>query len=150
MAKGESLRINVKPVPEDSTDSFVYKSGRQKIAKVSESGYITAVKKGKAKVTVTASSGKKASFTVIVCRKPLAAKKVKVKAPKKIRSGKTVRIAAKLIKKKSTDTVSFSSSNAKVAAVDQYGYVTAIKKGKVKITVTTSSGKKAVKKIKIK
>ena len=61
-----------------------------------------------------------------------------------------MRIAAKLIKKKSTDTVSFSSSNAKAAAVDQYGYVTAIKKGKVKITVTTSSGKKAVKKIKIK
>lgn len=150
MAKGESIQINVKVNPENSTDSFTYKSSRQKVVTVTQGGYVTAKNKGKSKVTVTASSGKKAAFTIIVSKKPLRSGKVRLKAPKKIKRGRTVRITPTLIKKKSTDTVSFSSSKPQVAEVDKYGYVTALKKGKVKITVTASSGKKAVKKIKIK
>ncbi len=52
---------------------------------------------------------------------------------------------------KSTDTLTYASSNTAIAQVDECGYVTALKKkGTVKITVTASSGKKVTKKIKVK
>ena len=60
------------------------------------------------------------------------------------------KLTVSLVKANSTDTISFSSSNSAIASVDAYGNVKAIKKGKVKITVQASSGKKTVKKIKIK
>ena len=49
-----------------------------------------------------------------------------------------------------TDTVTWTSSNKKVATVDAFGKVTAKKKGKVTITVKTTSGKKATCKITVK
>ena len=45
--------------------------------------------------------------------------------------------------KQSTDFLTWSSSNKKIAKVDKYGQVTALKKGKIKITVKASSRKKA-------
>ena len=51
---------------------------------------------------------------------------------------------------KSTDTLKWSSSNKKVAKVDKYGKVTAVKKGTATITVKTSSGKKAACRITVK
>ena len=60
------------------------------------------------------------------------------------------KLTVSLVKGNSTDTISFNSSNSAVATVDNYGNVKALKKGKVNITVQSSSGKKAVKKIKIK
>ena len=126
------------------------KTNKKKVAVVSTSGMITAKKKGTAKITVQASSGKKATITVVVSKKEVKAKKVKVKGPSTMKRKQTKKLTVSLVKGNSTDTISFSSSNPAIASVDAYGNVKAIKKGKVKITVQASSGKKAVKKIKIK
>lgn len=150
MAKGQTLSIKAEKNPLTSTDTLSYKSSKKKIATVSTGGLITAKKKGTAKITVQASSGKKATITVIVSKKELKAKKVKVKGPSSIKRKQTKKLTVSLTKAKSTDTISFSSNKPNIATVDMYGYVTAKKKGKVKITVTASSGKKAVKTIKIK
>lgn len=151
MAKGQSVVLKTKLDPVQTTDKVTYTSNKTKVAVVSASGMITAKKKGTAKITVTTTSGKKTTVTVVVSKKQVKAKKVKVKCAKSMKKGKTIRLKVTLKKKNSTDTLSFSSNKPTVATVDAYGYVTAKNvKGKVKITVTASSGKKATKTIKVK
>lgn len=150
MAKGQVTYLNVTMAPKNTTDQVTYTSSKKKVADVSQSGAITAKAKGKAKITVKTSSGKKFVITVFVSKKQVKAKKVKIKCKSKLKRKKTMQIKVTLKKAKSTDIISYSSSKPGVASVDSYGVVTGLKKGKVKITVTTSSGKKATKKIKIK
>lgn len=151
MAKGQNLSVKTKMEPVNTTDKLTYTSNKPKVATVSASGTITAKKKGTAKITITATSGKKTTITVVVSKKQVRAKKVKVKCAKSMKRGKTIKLKVTLNAKKSTDTLSFSTNKSAIATVDAYGYVTAKnKKGKVKITVRTSSGKKATKTIKVK
>ncbi len=151
VAKGQSIYLKVTMTPNNSTDAVTFKSNKAKIAAVSSNGVVMAKKKGTAKITVTAASKKKATITVIVQNKAVASKKVTAKAPKTLKRGKTGRVTVSLRSAKSTDTVSFASSNTAIAQVDECGYVTAMKKkGTVRITVTASSGKKVTKKIKVK
>lgn len=150
MAKGQTASLRVDKTPANSTDTLKYKSNKPKIATVDANGSVAAKKKGTAKITVTATSKKKATITIIVSKKEVKAKRVVLKAPKTIKRGKKGRIKVSLKPAKSTNTLSFASSNAGIATVDDCGYVTGVKKGTVTITVTASSGKKAKKKIKIK
>lgn len=150
MAKGQTISVKTKITPTNTTDRLTWKSNKSKVAAVSTNGVITAKKKGTAKITVTATSGKKATITVVVSKKQIKAKKVKAKAKKTVKRKKTIRVTATLNPKKSTDALTFSSNKPAIATVDAFGYVTGKKKGKVKITVTASSGKKATKTIKVK
>lgn len=150
MAKGQSVNLKANITPANTTDTITWKSNKAKIATVNANGLVSAKKKGTAKITATATSGKKATITVIVQKKQVKAKKVTLKAKKTMKRGKTIRVTVALKSAKSTDTLSFSSNKSAVAKVDAYGYVTGLKKGKVKITVTASSGKKATKTIKVK
>lgn len=150
MAKGQTVALKAKVTPENTTDTITWKSNKAKIAAVNASGTVTAKKKGTAKITATTTSKKKATITVIVQKKQVKAKKVTLKAKKTMKRGKTIRVTPALKSAKSTDTVSFASNKPAIAKVDAYGYVTGLKKGKVKITVTASSGKKATKTIKVK
>lgn len=150
LAKGQTVTLNAKMAPENTTDKLTYQSSKAKVAAVAANGMVTAKKKGTAKITVKADSGKKVTVTVIVSRKQVKAKKVKIKAPKSMKRKKTIKLSVSLSPGKSTDTLSYSINKPKLAKVDAYGYVTALKKkGKIKVTVTASSGKKAVKTIKI-
>lgn len=49
-----------------------------------------------------------------------------------------------------TSRLKWKSSNKKIATVDKKGKVTALKKGKVVITVKTDNGRKAICKITVK
>ncbi len=150
MAKGQTVTLRANLTPKNSTDTLTYKSNKTKIVTVNANGVLSAKKKGTAKITATAVSKKKATITVIVQKKQVKAKKVVLKAPKTIKRGKTARLTVSLKPAKSTDSITYSCNKTAVAKVDEYGYVTGLKKGTVKITVTASSGKKATKKIKIK
>lgn len=150
MAKGQTVTLRANLTPKNSTDTLTYKSNKTKIVAVNANGVLSAKKKGTAKITATAASKKKATITVIVQKKQVKAKKVVLKAPKTIKRGQTVRLTVSLKPAKSTDSITYSCNKTAVAKVDEYGYVTGLKKGTVKITVTASSGKKATKKIKIK
>lgn len=150
VAKGQTVTISTKLAPENTTDKLTYKSNKPKIATVTPAGLITAKKKGTAKITIKADSGKKVTLKVVVSKKQVKAKKVKIKGPKSVKRKKTVKISVALTSKKSTDTLTFAVNKPNLATIDAYGNLTAKKKGKVKVTVTASSGKKATKTIKIK
>lgn len=150
VVKGRSFSLGYELSPVTSTDKVTFSSNKKKVATVSLSGSVLAKKKGKAVITVKTTSGKRVKVTVYVVKKAVKAKKVKISAKSKLKVGQTIKVTPKLSSAKSTDTVSYSVSNSAIATIDSYGYLTARKKGTVKVTVTTDSGKKAVKKIKVK
>ena len=62
LKKGKAFKLKVSLTPKDSQDKIIFKTSNKKIVKVSKTGKIKALKKGKAKITVV--SGKKK----IVCK----------------------------------------------------------------------------------
>jgi uncharacterized protein YjdB len=136
------------PVYVESVDSATRKAGtaaelawassKPKVATVDkEAGTIRAKEAGTAKITATALNGKKLTITVKVVQKAVKVKKVTlIKPPASLKAGKTATLKVKVTPAKATNlNVKFSSSNKKVLTVDKAGKLTALKKGKAKITV---------------
>ena len=135
----QGSRTDVKPA---------YKSSNTAVATVNAKGVIKAKKAGTAVITASTYNGLVATCKITVKKAP--AKITLSKKSLKIKKGKTKRLTYKIPAGSYTSKVTFTSSNKKVATVNQQGYVTAKKKGKCKITVKTHNGKKAVCKIKVK
>lgn len=149
MVKGKSVTVKATVTPSNTTDKVTWSTSNKKVATV-KNGKISAKKKGTATITAKAGS-KKATVKVNVASKATKSTKVtlnKKKASLKVK--KTLTLKATMKPAKSTDTLKWSSSNKKVAKVDKYGKVTAVKKGTATITVKTSSGKKAACRITVK
>ncbi|MBR4758839.1 MAG: Ig-like domain-containing protein, partial [Lachnospiraceae bacterium] len=149
VVKGTTFKLNTTLTPTETEDKLTYKSSKKKVVKVDANGNVTAVKKGKAVITVTADSGKKDKITIYVVKKPTAAKKIKLKT-KSIKVGKTVRLKMTLTSAKSTDTLTYSVDKPEIATIDQFGYLKGVKKGKVKVTIKASSGATITKTVKVK
>lgn len=62
LKKSKTFKLKVTLTPKDSQDKIIYKTSNKKVAKVSKSGKIKAIRKGKANITVI--SGEKK----IVCK----------------------------------------------------------------------------------
>ena len=153
--KSTSVKLNVKSmtlnkgaykqlkatITSKSTDKVTWNSSNKKVATVDKNGVVAGVKKGKATITAKTSSGKKATCKVTV--KVPATKVTLNKTKATIVKGKTLTLKATVTPASSKETLTWSSSNKKVATVDGKGKVKALKKGKAVITVKTSNGKKA-------
>lgn len=155
LAAKKSMQLVVTFLPENApAESLTYTSSNSKIATVDGSGKVKAGKKsGKTVITVTSASGLTASATVQVMKK--AVSKVTIKGAKKsLKVGKTMKLKATTSpsKKKAGNNVVWISGNPKVATVSSTGKVTAVGKGKTKITAVAAdgSGKKATITVKVK
>lgn len=146
LVKGKKVKLKATVSPAKASQGVTYKSDKNKVAKVSSSGVVTAKKAGTAKITVSAENGKKKVITIKVVKKAKKNKKLVLKKTKlSLKKGKTAQIAVKSMTKGTTDKFTYKSSK-KIAAVDQYGMIKAKAKGKAVITVKCG---KAVKKIKV-
>ena len=152
LVKGTSSNLYYNLSPLDTTDTVTFKSSSSKKVSVNPStGQIQAKKKGSATITARTTSGKKAKIKVYVVKKAKKAKKIKkIKSASSVKRGKTIKLTAVLKVGSSTDTLSWSVDKTHLAHIDSYGYLTGVKKGKVKVTVTTSSGARKTKKIRVK
>ena len=141
---GHTMRIKASVSPENASNKNVtWKSSDSKIATVSSSGVVKGIKKGTATITaMTVDGGKTATCTITV--KPISVKNIKLdKDTAKVVKGKTVGLKATISPSNADNkSVSWSSSNKKIATVTSAGVVKGLKAGTTTITVTTKDGNK--------
>lgn len=142
----EQLTALVKPDNADDK-SVIWTSNNKTIADVDANGKVTAIKAGKAVITVkTISGGFLAECSVTVTPPPTPIPVLTVTLNKtsltlKVNKSETLIAAIKPINA-ADKTVTWFSSNKTIATVDTAGKVKALKTGKVTITVKTKNGSK--------
>ena len=160
IAAGKKVQLKAAVAPSKATNKAVtWKSSNTKVATVSSKGVVTFSKKaGGKKVTITATAkdgSKKYGKITLTCMKG-SVKKITLSGVKTLKAGKTAKVKAKVttMNGKANKTLTWTSSNTKIATVDKTGKVKAVKgkKGTVTITAraTDGSGKKATIKIRVK
>ena len=137
---GDTLQLNAALAPETARSDLTWKSSKAKVASV-DGGVVSALKEGKAKITVTTRNKKKATITVKVVNpyKP-AGVSITLGDALSLDVGQSVQLEAALQPEGSRAALKWSSSKKKVATVDENGLVTAVGGGKAKITVKAGKG----------
>lgn len=148
--KGSSTALTASVFPKNTTDKITWSTSNKKVVTVSAKGKIKGIKTGTATITARASNGKKATCKVTVVKNKKKSTSVRLNAANiTVNKGAYKQLKA-TITSKSTDKVTWSSSNKKVATVDKNGVVVGVKKGTATIAAKTSSGKKATCKVTVK
>ena len=154
--EGKSKTITANILPEDATNKKVtWKSQNSKVAKVSKSGKITAVKAGTTYITATTANGLYTAKCKVTVSEIIYTKKITLsKSTLSIKDGKTATLTAKISPSNVTNkTLVWSSSDSKIAKVSQEGKITAVKPGTAYIycksadTGVTAKCKVTVKKV---
>ncbi len=147
----KTLQLNVNTTPKDASQAVVWTSSNPKIAWVSGTGLVTAVKGGSVTITAATTDGSKlkAACKLKVVSK---AKSVRYKKSLTMKKGQVKTVTAKVLPKTAKQDVKYSSSKKSVVSVTSKGKLTARKKGTAKITATTKDGTriKAVMTVKVK
>lgn len=122
---------------------LTWKSSNAKIVSVNEkTGEIYGAKVGSANITATASNGVSASCRVTVCKAPtkIALNPASLKLSV---GGMTAKLDVVVPDKSACSSVTFRSSNTKVATVDQDGVVTSVGEGQATIVAESYNGKRS-------
>ena len=134
--RGGKLKLKASFFPLDTTNqSLSWETDNELVATVSEDGGVKGINAGEAVITAETVNGIKASCMVKV---NVPAKKLKLSVGK---------LQATMTPLDATDTITWLSSNSKIASVNSKGVVTARKQGSAVIMAKTSSG--VSKKIKV-
>lgn len=148
---GESFTLTATVEPAKTTDTVVWSSSNEAVATVSD-GTVTAAKAGTTEITATAGNVK-ATCTVTVSDPVYKVTDIKLTAApsRRIAAGKKVKLKASIAPSNATDkSVTWTSTNKKVATVNAKGLVTFKKNAggkKVTITATAKDGSKKFAKI---
>lgn len=140
---GDSIKFKPTIQPEVATETYSYTSSDSKIVTVSKTGEIKAIKKGTATITVKTDNGMLKSSCKITVKEVAVSKITLNKKSATLFVGDTATLTATVSPKNATKkTVTWKSSNPKVAIVSSKGVITA--KGKGKCTITCTAGGKSV------
>lgn len=145
LTEGDKETLTATVLPNNATDKTVeWSSSNTSVASVSN-GTVTAIKAGTTTITVkTKDGGKTATCAVTVNAKVIPVSDVTLnKTELTLTEGNSETLSATVKPDDATDkTVSWTSSDAIVASVDDNGKVTAVKAGTATITVKTKDGEK--------
>ena len=123
-----------------------YRSSNKKIASVDSRGKIKGIRIGSTKITVTLTSGKKATVKVKVQKNAVATRKLTVSPSRlSLKLKKTYKLKLSRTPLTTVEKITYRSSNSKVASVNSKGVITARKKGTATITVLSGKKKATVK-----
>ena len=140
--EGETVTLTATVKPDNASDKTVtWSSSKTSVATVDANGKVTAVAEGTA--TITAKAGNKsATCSVTVTKNVVAVESVTLdKSSLELTEGETATLTATVKPDNATNkTVTWSSSNASIATVDQNGKVTAVAEGTA--TITAKAGEK--------
>ncbi|MBQ7458100.1 MAG: Ig-like domain-containing protein [Bacteroidales bacterium] len=139
---GGSLQLEAQITPSNATyQKTSWTTSKHTVAKVSETGLVTAVSAGRATITVSA-GGKKASCAISVSEQIVIVEVTSVTIDREnldLSKGESVQLTAVVKPDNARDKeVSWTSSNAGVASVAQDGTVTAVGAGSATITAEAS------------
>lgn len=141
-------------LPENATNKAVlWSSSDTSVATVDKNGVVTAVKHGTAVITCTTKDSEQKARCTVTVLKTILSKSVSLdRTALVLKDGKTATLVATIKPDNvSINTVTWKSSNKKVAKVTQQGLVKAIAPGTCTITVTTKdTGKTATCKVTVK
>ena len=145
LAKGLSIQLKATVQPAAASQKVKWESSDPSIAKVSKKGKVTGLKNGN--VTITVRSVKNPSvrkkWKITVYARPV--KKIKLSASAKtlyLDVRKTVQVVATVSPSDASNTLTWKSSNNKIASVSKSGFVTAKKPGTVILTASAADGSK--------
>lgn len=139
--EGTTASLTATVQPNDASDKSVEWSSSDESVAMVENGTITAVKEGSA--TIMARAGDKtAECKVTVSKKVIIVTSVELnKSTLELKKGESEILSATVTPDDATDkTITWSTSEASVASVDQNGKVTALKSGTA--TITAKAGEK--------
>ena len=146
LTEGETGTISYTVEPSDaSIKDVTFTSSNPSVVTVDENGVVTAVGPGTAVITITTKDGSfKATVTVTVKAKAVAVTGVSLdKTELTLTSGETATLTATVTPEDAGDkSVTWLTSDAGVASVDENGVVTAGTPGSATITVKTNDGGK--------
>lgn len=139
---GTGEKITLSPVIKDTDKKTItYSINKPSVAKVKPGGKIKAKKKGNATITGTLPTG---AYSTLSLKVKAAPRNIRLTAKnKKIKVGRSVKIRVKLPLGSASSTISFRSSNPKIAKIDKNGRITGKFPGTAKITAKTYNNKKA-------
>lgn len=144
MKVGDKVGLTATVLPSEATNKTVtFKSSDEAVATVSEKGTVTAVGAGTATITVTTEDGEfKKTCKITVLGDTVQVTGVSLdKTSLTMKVGESAALTATVMPENATDkTVTFKSSDEKVATVSADGKVTAVAAGTATIYVTTKDG----------
>lgn len=146
--KGKTYTLKATVKPKTYNSGIKWSSSASKYATVSGKGKITAKKSGRTVITAQTKNGKKATCIIKVKER----KATKVKLSRKsltLKVGRKYALKATVYPKNTTDTKKWTINKKGIVKVSSKGVVTALKKGKCRITLKTSSGKSAYCNVKV-
>ena len=141
LVEGDTTTLTATVKPDDATDKAVTWSSSDATVASVDNGKIAAIKEGEA--TITAKAGDKtAECKVTVAKKIIAVTSIELnKTSLELVEGESETLIATVKPDDATDkSVTWSSSDASVASVDQNGKITTKAKGNAVIQVTANDG----------
>ena len=141
----KSWHLDIKPIPENTTDKMTYKSNDEEIVKIDENGNVATGKIGKTTIEVTCGSQK---ITVgFETRADGPTSLVLNPATIMIYPGDYINLKVDVYPETAEKKVTFTSADPAIATVDKEGKVVGVGPGITEITVKAENGVSAVCKV---
>ena len=151
---GDTFAFTTRILPDNAVTTLTWYSSDPSIANVDQNGLVTAIAPGEATISVVTDNDELSYLTVFVTedKKPDPnPEKIKLSKSKATLGAKDkLTLTATLIPLDTQTTLTWTSSNPKVAKVDKNGKITARKKGTATITATADNGVSAKIKVTVK
>ena len=142
IAMGAPRNLKATVAPANADDKWlVWSSSDESVAKVSEQGRVTPVQPGTCVITCQSRAFPDISASCVVHVHQLVTKVAFLEKTASVNVGETTTVFWTTSPENATNpAVSFSSSNEKIATVDEYGTVYGVKRGSCTITATARDG----------
>lgn len=138
---GKTLTLKATVSPSDATNPAIsFSSSDKTVATVSSKGVVTSVSPGTATITVKTSDGSYTDACKVTVKRAVTSIALD-KSSAEIKSGSTLTLKTTIKPSNATDkTVTWTTSNKKVATVSSKGVVTPVGKGTATITAKSENG----------
>ena len=138
MKVGEEQTLTTEVLPENAENKAIsFASSDAEIATISKAGVVKALKAGTVTITVKAKDAGEASttFEIKVSDNAPKPERIEVKYEKDMTVGDSQKLGITVTPEGASQEVTFESSDAEIATIDEKGEITAIAEGTVRITV---------------